>query len=135
MVVEDTAKFSGHNAWTDEAGTSASGPVLPGVASLCSSPPQPETIVAGRNSAPYPINRCTAHPDYYPISGSSSDWNGSMTEHPLNLNQPECYYCLQVVEQLKDWMLGKPQNYVNRSCLTSKDKSPEFKRRRMFKVV
>ena len=85
---------------TDEAGTSTFGPVLPGVASLCSSPPQPETIVAGRNSAPYPINGCTAHPDYYPTSGSSSDWNGSMTEHPLNLNQPECYYCLQHVEHI-----------------------------------
>ena len=32
-------------------------------------------------------------------------------------------------------MLGKPQNYVNHGCLTSKNKSPEFKRRRMFKDV
>ena len=32
-------------------------------------------------------------------------------------------------------MLGKQQNYVNHSCLTCKDKSPEFKRRRIFKIV
>ena len=32
---------------TDEAVTSTFGPLLPGVASRCSSPPQPEAIGAG----------------------------------------------------------------------------------------
>ena len=31
-------------------------------------------------------------------------------------------------------MIGKPQSYVNHSCLTSKDKETEYKRRRIFKV-
>ena len=35
---------------TDEAVTSTFGPLLPGVASRCSSPPQPETIGAGKKS-------------------------------------------------------------------------------------
>ena len=32
-------------------------------------------------------------------------------------------------------MLGKPQNYVGKSCLKDKDNSPEKNRRRVFKIV
>ena len=117
----------------NNAGDSTFGPVLPVIAPLCSSPlernslnsspRQPESIVAGRNSAPYPTNRCTEHPRYYPAGGSSSTWSGSVTEHPPDMHQPECYHCLKFCEDVTNWMLGKPVQFRGFSCLLSEQKA------------
>ena len=137
----------------NNAGDSTFGPVLPVIAPLCSSPPernslnssprQPESIVAGRNSAPYPTNKCIHHPRYYPAGGSSSTWNGSVTEYPpdkhwifQDRHQPmECYHCLKFCENVTSWMLGKPAQFPGYSCLLTSKKASEYKRRRVFKKL
>ena len=79
---------------TNDADHSTFAPVLPGVDSLCLSPPQTAALAAGRSQADFPVDRCTDHAGGFPIQVGNS-WSiphwwvvGGLYHHTCSTTHP-----------------------------------------------